>query len=309
MDTAGPSNAGGGSHQPPPPLSTSSSAPTTTTTAGNHFYDFVNICMGKKEKSKSRTKSYFNDVSIPSAAAATATTSSSATATARPSTSTASTSAAIALPTNLSQKQKFIDTYSFPYCDVVDKYERVGKIGQGTFGEVFKAHDRKNNKKVALKKVLMDNEKEGVSANRYALLAYFCCHCTMYEHFLLALRFICFQFPITALREIRILQLLKHENVVNLIEMCRGKGAPADKHRTAFYLVFDFCEHDLAGLLSNHNVKFSLGEIKRVMQQLLNGLYYIHSNKVRFCLVADTHARNHIIRLFVYVLSRTDSAS
>ena len=33
-----------------------------------------------------------------------------------------------------------------------------------------------------------------------------------------------FQFPITALREIKILQLLKHENVVNLIEICRTKG-------------------------------------------------------------------------------------
>jgi len=33
-----------------------------------------------------------------------------------------------------------------------------------------------------------------------------------------------FQFPITALREIRILQLLKHENVVNLLEICRTKG-------------------------------------------------------------------------------------
>lgn len=88
------------------------------------------------------------------------------------------------------------------------------------------------------------------------------------------------QFPITALREIRILQLLKHENVVNLIEICYTKASEHNRYRPTFYLVFDFCEHDLAGLLANINVKFNLGEIKKVMQQLLNGLYYIHFNKV-----------------------------
>ena len=87
-------------------------------------------------------------------------------------------------------------------------------------------------------------------------------------------------FPITALRECRILQLLNHENIVNLIEICRSKASQFNRHKSTFYLVFDFCEHDLAGLLSNFNVKFSLGEIKSVMKQLLNGLYYIHSNKI-----------------------------
>lgn len=32
-----------------------------------------------------------------------------------------------------------------------------------------------------------------------------------------------FQFPITALREIKILQQLKHDNVVKLNEICRTK--------------------------------------------------------------------------------------
>ena len=86
----------------------------------------------------------------------------------------------------------------FPYCPDVSKYETMAKIGQGTFGEVFKARDRLTREKtVALKKVLMENEKEG--------------------------------FPITALREIKILQLLEHENIVNLIEICTSRSEPWNK--------------------------------------------------------------------------------
>ena len=69
------------------------------------------------------------------------------------------------------------------------------------------------------------------------------------------------------------LQLLNH---VNLIKICRQYS----RHKTTFYLVFDFCEHDLAGLLSNINVKFFLGEIKKVMQQMCEGLFFIHNNKI-----------------------------
>eukprot|EP00126_Sphaerothecum_destruens_P006682 Sdes_comp19479_c0_seq2m10961 len=53
----------------------------------------------------------------------------------------------------------------FPYCNNVNKYEKLDKIGQGTFGEVFKAKHRDTGEIVALKKVLMDNEKEGVFFN------------------------------------------------------------------------------------------------------------------------------------------------
>ena len=82
---------------------------------------------------------------------------------------------------NVSETHSYIENYDFPYCEEVSKYEKQAKIGQGTFGEVFKARDKRNKQKiVALKKVLMENEKEG--------------------------------FPITALREIRILQVNEISN-------------------------------------------------------------------------------------------------
>ncbi|XP_025201919.1 cyclin-dependent kinase 9 [Rhopalosiphum maidis] len=159
------------------------------------------------------------------------------------------------------EREKYLEEYNFPFCEAATKFEKLAKIGQGTFGEVFKARDKKNHKfTVAMKKILMENEKEG--------------------------------FPITALREIRILQLLKHDNVVNLLEICQTRATQFNRYRSTFYLVFEFCEHDLAGLLSNTKVKFSLGEIKQVIQQMLNGLYYIHSNKI---LHRDMKAANVLI--------------
>jgi cyclin-dependent kinase 9 len=64
---------------------------------------------------------------------------------------------------NPKDREKFLEELEFPFCDEVNKYEKMAKIGQGTFGEVFKARHKKNKKIVALKKVLMENEKEGVS--------------------------------------------------------------------------------------------------------------------------------------------------
>ena len=61
--------------------------------------------------------------------------------------------------------------------DLEVKYKAIAKIGQGTFGEVWKAKCIKTNRTVALKKVLMENEQEG--------------------------------FPLTTLREIQLLQLVR----------------------------------------------------------------------------------------------------
>ncbi|KAF6024375.1 Cdk9 [Bugula neritina] len=153
-----------------------------------------------------------------------------------------------------------LEELHFPYCRDVARYERDIKVGQGTFGEVFKARCKETGRLVALKKILMDNEREG--------------------------------FPITALREIRILQLLKDENVVNLIEICRTKASACNRYKSMFFLVFEFCEHDLAGLLTNPQVRFGLVEQKETMRQLCCGLFFIHRNKI---LHRDMKAANILI--------------
>lgn len=68
-----------------------------------------------------------------------------------------------------------------------DKYEKIEKIGEGTYGYVYKARDTTNCEIVALKKIKLENEDEGV--------------------------------PSTAMREISILKELKHPNIVDLKEI------------------------------------------------------------------------------------------
>lgn len=35
---------------------------------------------------------------------------------------------------NTKEKEKYIEEFEFPYCDEASKYEKIAKIGQGTFG-------------------------------------------------------------------------------------------------------------------------------------------------------------------------------
>ena len=98
---------------------------------------------------------------------------------------------------------------------------------------------------VALKKVRLENEKEG--------------------------------FPITAVREIKILRQLNHENIVNLKEIITFKDDQLNpRERTTFYLVFEYLDHDLMGLLESGLVNFNEANIAYIMKQLLEGLNYCH---------------------------------
>ncbi|XP_042329521.1 cyclin-dependent kinase 13 [Sceloporus undulatus] len=128
----------------------------------------------------------------------------------------------------------------------VDKFDIIGIIGEGTYGQVYKARDKDTGEMVALKKVRLDNEKEG--------------------------------FPITAIREIKILRQLNHQSIINMKEIVTDKEDALDfkKDKGAFYLVFEYMDHDLMGLLESGLVHFDENHIKSFMRQLMEGLDYCH---------------------------------
>ncbi len=77
-----------------------------------------------------------------------------------------------------------------PYnCRIVSDFEKLNKLGEGTYGTVYRARDKKNNDIVALKQVKV------VPSNG---------------------------FPLTSIREINILRHLDHPNIVKLKEIVVG---------------------------------------------------------------------------------------
>jgi len=81
-------------------------------------------------------------------------------------------------------------------------------------------------------------------------------------------------------REIKILRQLNHPNIVNLKEIVTDKEDALDFRRDkgAFYLVFEYMDHDLMGLLESGLVEFNESNIGHTMRQLLDGLNYCHKN-------------------------------
>ena len=77
-------------------------------------------------------------------------------------------------------------------------------------------------------------------------------------------------FPITSLREMSLLQQLSHPNIVKVSEVVVGSSL--DK----VYMVMEFMDHELKTLIESS--KFTVAEVKCLMQQLLSAVTYLHDN-------------------------------
>ena len=81
---------------------------------------------------------------------------------------------------------------AYAYEEPREAFSIMTQVGEGTFGKVYKARNNTTNAIVALKRVRMEAERDG--------------------------------FPVTAMREIKLLQSLRHDNVVRLHEMMVSNG-------------------------------------------------------------------------------------
>jgi len=68
------------------------------------------------------------------------------------------------------------------------------------------------------------------------------------------------------------MSLAKHENVINVMEIC--VGSTKDK----IFIAMEFLEHDLKGLMETMKSKFTIGEVKTLMHQLMLGVDHLHDN-------------------------------
>jgi len=123
----------------------------------------------------------------------------------------------------------------------LDKYTRLYKIGEGTYGVVYKAQDLETKEIVALKKIRLDDGDEGV--------------------------------PGTAIREVALLkELSTHQNIVKLREVAYIKQR--------LYLVFEFLDYDLKKYIDAIDAPMDPRLIQSYMYQLLSGINFCHSRRV-----------------------------
>ncbi|KAI9020503.1 kinase-like domain-containing protein [Hyaloraphidium curvatum] len=124
---------------------------------------------------------------------------------------------------------------------VKDNYEKIEKIGEGTYGVVYKARDKKSGDIVALKKIRLETEDEGV--------------------------------PSTAVREISVLKELKHPNIVNLRDIVHNDAK--------LYLIFEFLDLDLKKYMDTTAPSgLPPNLVKSYLYQLVRGLEYCHARRI-----------------------------
>ncbi|GMM33915.1 hypothetical protein DASC09_012400 [Saccharomycopsis crataegensis] len=157
-------------------------------------------------------------------------------------------------------------------------YDVLDQIGEGTFGLVVKARQRRSPRMlVAIKKLINSDSSQG--------------------------------FHITSIREIVALKALKHKNLLQVLEVVSIMDDKAANNSDPFdtFLVLPYMACDLAGVISNLTITLKVPEIKNFMLQILNGLSYLHNNKFIHRDIKTANiliSRNNLLKIADFGLTR-----
>lgn len=123
---------------------------------------------------------------------------------------------------------------------MAEEYRTLERIGEGTFGQVFRAKLKRTGEVFALKKIRLKRVEDGIS--------------------------------LATLRELKALQHLEHENIVRLFDTFpQGSNV---------VLVLEYVQSDLARLLERAPTRLCEADVKCLMLMLLHGVRACHENNI-----------------------------
>ncbi|NWI79595.1 CDKL2 protein, partial [Dryoscopus gambensis] len=122
----------------------------------------------------------------------------------------------------------------------MDKYQVLGLVGEGSYGVVTKCRNMENGQIVAVKKFLESDDDAAVRK--------------------------------IALREIKLLKQLRHENLVNLLDVC--------KRKKRWYLVFEFVDHTVLDDLEASPNGLDYNRVRKYLFQIMRGIAFCHSHNI-----------------------------
>ncbi|NXN84978.1 CDKL2 protein, partial [Bombycilla garrulus] len=122
----------------------------------------------------------------------------------------------------------------------MDKYQVLGLVGEGSYGVVTKCRNRENGQIVAVKKFLESDDDAAVRK--------------------------------IAMREIKLLKQLRHENLVNLLDVC--------KRKKRWYLVFEFVDHTVLDDLEASPSGLDYDRVRKYLFQIIRGIAFCHSHHI-----------------------------
>jgi cyclin-dependent kinase-like len=122
----------------------------------------------------------------------------------------------------------------------MNKYVVLGVVGEGAYGVVLKCRNKDSGDVVAIKKFKESEDDEMVKK--------------------------------TTLREVKILRMLRHPNIVSLTEAFRRKGK--------LYLVFQYVEHNLLEVLEDAAQGIEQSLVQRYVFQLCQSIHWCHSHDI-----------------------------